>query len=118
MLDSSLGGITSSDARSDTITRSFRFGLDLSKVLDDEAERMGISVNALVGTILKRYAEFTRYLSKIDMVVINREFITSLLESHDEESIHSWAKTWGNGSEGHDSVLEKGAYRAISPRVH
>jgi hypothetical protein len=54
--------------------------------LDDEAERMGISVNALVGTILKRYAEFTRYLSKIDMVVINREFITSLLESHDEQS--------------------------------
>ena len=89
MLDSSLGGITSSDARSDTITRSFRFGLDLSKVLDDEAERMGISVNALVGTILKRYAEFTRYLSKIDMVVINREFITSLLESHDEQSLYT-----------------------------
>jgi len=89
LLDSSLGGITSSDARSDTITRSFRFGLDLSKVLDDEAERMGISVNALVGTILKRYAEFTRYLSKIDMVVINREFITSLLESHDEQSLYT-----------------------------
>ncbi len=89
LLDSSLGGITSSDARSDTITRSFRFGLDLSKVLDDEAERMGISVNALVGTILKRYAEFTRYLSKIDMVVINKEFITSLLESHDEQSLYT-----------------------------
>ena len=63
----SLGRIVRSDARSDTITRSFRFDLDLSKVLDDEAERMGISINALVGTILKRYAEFTRYLSKIDI---------------------------------------------------
>ena len=50
---------------------------------------MGISVNALVGTILKRYAEFTRYLSKIDMVVINREFITSLLESQDEQSLYT-----------------------------
>lgn len=50
---------------------------------------MGISVNALVGTILKRYAEFTRYLSKIDMVVINREFITSLLESHDEQNLYT-----------------------------
>jgi hypothetical protein len=50
---------------------------------------MGISVNALVGTILKRYAEFTRYLSKIDMVVINREFITSLLETHDEQSLYT-----------------------------
>lgn len=48
---------------------------------------MGISVNALVGTILKRYVEFTRYLSKIDMIIMNREIITSLLELHDEESL-------------------------------
>ena len=81
--------ITRSDARSDTITRSFRFDLDLSEVLDNEAERLGISVNALVGTILKTYTEFTRYLSKIDMIVINREFITALLESHDEQSLYS-----------------------------
>jgi hypothetical protein len=78
-----------SRARSDTTTRSFRFDLNLSEVLDDEAERMGISVNALVGTILKRYAEFTRYLSKIDMIVINREFIVSLLESLDEQSLYA-----------------------------
>jgi hypothetical protein len=78
-----------SHGRSHTTTRSFRFDLDLAEVLDDEAERMGISVNALVGTILKRFAEFTRYLSKIDMIVINREFITSLLESHDERSVHT-----------------------------
>jgi hypothetical protein len=86
---SSLGRITRSDARSDTITRSFRFDLELSKVLDDEAEGMGISINALVGIILKRYAEFTRYLSKIDMIVINREFITALLDSHDEQILYS-----------------------------
>jgi len=53
-----------SHTRSDTTTRSFRFDLNLSQVLDDEAERMGISVNALVGTILKRYAEFTRTYQK------------------------------------------------------
>ena len=88
-LVSNLRRITRSDARSDTTTRSFRFDLDLSVVLDDEAERMGISVNALVGTILKTYTEFTRYLSKIDMIVINREFITALLESHDEQSLYS-----------------------------
>jgi hypothetical protein len=84
-----LESTTPSHAGKDTTTRSFRFDLDLCEVLDDEAERMGISVNALVGTILKRYAEFTRYLSKIDMIVINREFITSLLESHDEQSLYA-----------------------------
>ena len=48
----------------------------------------GNIVNALVGTILKRYSEFTRHLCKIDMVVINREFLTSLLESGDEDRLY------------------------------
>jgi hypothetical protein len=41
------------DARSATLTRSFRFDSELSKILDEEAERMGVSVNALVGIIIK-----------------------------------------------------------------
>jgi hypothetical protein len=57
-------------------------------VLDEEAKRMGISVNALVGIILRRYAEFTRYLSKIDMVVINREVLTSLIDLLGEEEVY------------------------------
>src|SRR5439155_26580398 len=76
------------DARAETITRSFRFDQDLSNILDEEAERMGVSVNALVGIILKRYSEFTRYLSKIDMIVVNRELLISLLESSDEDYLH------------------------------
>ena len=76
------------DARSSTITRSFRFESDVLTVLDEEAKRMGISVNALVGIILRRYAEFTRYLSKIDMVVINREVLTSLIDLLGEEEVY------------------------------
>jgi hypothetical protein len=71
-----------------SITRSFRFETDVLSVLDEEADRMGISVNALVGIILKRYSEFTRYLSKIDMVVVNREILTSLFEQIDEEEVY------------------------------
>ena len=78
------------DARSSSssITRSFRFESDVLGVLDEEATRMGISVNALVGIILRRYAEFSRYLSKIDMVVINREVLTSLLDHLGEEELY------------------------------
>ena len=71
-----------------SITRSFRFETDVLGVLDEEAGRMGISVNALVGIILRRYADFTRLLSKIDLVVINREVLTSLLEMLDEEEVY------------------------------
>ena len=53
-------------------TRSFRVDTELAKVLDEESERMGVSVNALVNMILKRYSEFTRFLSIIDLVVVNR----------------------------------------------
>jgi len=80
--------VLAQDARTTSITRSFRFESDVLGVLDEEAERMGISVNALVGTVLRRYAEFTRYLSKIDMVVINREVLTSLMEEMDEDDLY------------------------------
>jgi hypothetical protein len=79
----------SSNSFSTTSTRSFRFDVEYSKILDEEAERMGISVNALVGIILRGYTDFTRYLSKIDMIVLNREFLTSLLESSNEESLYN-----------------------------
>lgn len=75
------------DART-SITRSFRFENDVLRVLDEEADRMGISVNALVGTVLRRYSEFTRYLSKIDMVVVNREFLTSLMDKLEEDELY------------------------------
>ncbi len=80
--------VPSTDGRSSSITRSFRFESDVLGVLDEEAKRMGISVNALVGIILRRYAEFTRYLSKIDMIIINREMLTSLIDLLDDEAIY------------------------------
>ncbi|HET6808435.1 MAG TPA: hypothetical protein VFH28_05185 [Nitrososphaera sp.] len=80
--------VLAEDARSSSITRSFRFESDVLTVLDEEAKRMGISVNALVGIVLRRYAEFTRYLSKIDMVVINREVLTSLIDLLGEEEVY------------------------------
>jgi hypothetical protein len=81
--------------RASTVTRSFRFESELSSILEEEAERMGISVNALVGIILRRYCDFTRYLSKIDMIVINREFLTSLLDTFDEDSIRKMGTKLG-----------------------
>jgi hypothetical protein len=76
-------------------TRSFRVDSEISKILDEEAERMGISVNGLVNMILKRYAEFTRFLSKIDLVVINRELLTSLFEYYGEDKVYELGTSLG-----------------------
>jgi hypothetical protein len=80
--------VLAENGRSTSITRSFRFESDVLSVLDEEAKQMGISINALVGIILRRYVEFTRYLSKIDMVVINREVLTSLIDLLSEEELY------------------------------
>ncbi|HJU34210.1 MAG TPA: hypothetical protein VJ695_03720 [Nitrososphaera sp.] len=80
--------VSTEDGRSASITRSFRFESDVLTVLDEEAKRMGISVNALVGIELRRYVEFTRYLSKIDMIVINREILTSLIDLLEEGALY------------------------------
>lgn len=66
-------------------TRSFRVEKDISDILDEEAERMGISVNALVNIILKHYSEFNRFLSKIDLVILNRDILTKLLEYTEDQ---------------------------------
>lgn len=65
------------------------------KVLDDEARLIGVSINALVNIILRRFSEFSRFLSKVDMVVINREILTLLLDSLDEERIVQVGKRLG-----------------------
>jgi hypothetical protein len=92
------------DARSATVTRSFRFDAEMSKILDEEAERMGVSVNALVGIILKRYSEFTRFLSKIDMVILNREIIISLVEAKDEDYLYKLGTKLG-GTVSVDTIM-------------
>lgn len=90
-----LGSEMNQETRPSTVTRSFRFENELSYILEEEAERMGISVNALVGIILRRYCDFTRYLSKIDMIVINREFLTFLLDTYDDDSIRKMGTKLG-----------------------
>ncbi|HET9773776.1 MAG TPA: hypothetical protein VFP25_02215 [Nitrososphaeraceae archaeon] len=79
-----------------SVTRSFRLEDSLSKILDEEADRMGISINALVNIIIKQYLDFTRYLSKIDMVIINRELLRVLLESLEEKEIYDIAILFGS----------------------
>lgn len=69
---------------SPSTVRSFRIDKSLSEILNSEAERMGISVNAMINSVLKQYAEFTRFQSKLDMVVLNREIFKTLLNRLNE----------------------------------
>jgi hypothetical protein len=68
--------------------RSFRIDKGFANILQHEADRMGISVNAMMNSILKQYTEFTRFQSKLDMIVINRTIFKSVLKCIDENQAY------------------------------
>ncbi len=74
---------------SSSTVRSFRIDKHFSEIINSEAERMGISVNAMIKSVLKQYAEFTRFQSKLDMIVINREVFRRIINQIDEEEAYN-----------------------------
>jgi len=75
--------------------RSFRIDKSLSEILNSEAERMGISVNAMINSVLKQYTEFTRFQSKLDMLVVNREVFKSLLCRLNDGDVYNFGLEMG-----------------------
>ena len=63
-------------------SRSVTFRLD-SKVIDElqtEADNREISLNVLVNQVLKRYAEWDRYESKIGMMPVPRVILSNIMD--------------------------------------
>jgi hypothetical protein len=63
-------------------TRSISFRLDSSLVaeLQREADQKETSLNVLVNQVLKRYAEWDRYESKIGMMPVPKVMLSSLID--------------------------------------
>ena len=68
--------------------RSFRIDKGFAEILHHEADRMGISVNAMMNSILKQYTEFTRFQSKLDMIVINRSIFKNIIKHLEEHQAY------------------------------
>ncbi len=68
--------------------RSFRIDKSFAEILHHEADRMGVSVNAMMNSILKQYTEFTRFQSKLDMIVINRSIFKNILKHLEEHQAY------------------------------
>ena len=68
-----------------TVLRSIRIPSRLEDVLRADAEARGLSVNALVSSILTRYAEWDRFADKFGFVTITRNGFRALVEGLDDE---------------------------------
>jgi len=65
---------------------------------------MGISVNAMINSVLKQYAEFTRFQSKLDMLILNREVFKSLLCRLNDDEAYNFGLEMGKDIP-HDTIL-------------
>jgi hypothetical protein len=78
-----------------TVLRSIRISQENSELLEKDAEKKGLSVNALISTLISKYAEWDRYAERFGYSTITHEGLKDLLESIDDESLAAHARRTG-----------------------
>jgi hypothetical protein len=81
--------------RQRTTTRTFRIRAEWDDVLQEEAERQGVSVNVLVNKILRRYALFTRWADKGGVMSFTQLMFRRILEELSDERLARAGTTSG-----------------------
>ncbi len=79
-----------------TVLRSIRLRSDLAELLAKDAEAKGISVNALVSSVLTKYAEWDRYVDKFGFVTITRFGWQRMMEGLDDAALVRAATEMGS----------------------
>jgi hypothetical protein len=78
-----------------TLLRTIRIPKDMDELLQRDAEAKRMSVNALISSIIGKYAEWDRYTEKYGFVSIAREGFRSILDATDEQRLEKVAKELG-----------------------
>ncbi|HII40498.1 MAG TPA: hypothetical protein HA326_04695 [Thermoplasmata archaeon] len=75
--------------------RTVRLSEELEALLQTDAESKRTSLNALITTILMRYAEWDRYADKFGVVTLSADLFRALLESIGETELEGTANDFG-----------------------
>ena len=78
-----------------TVIRSFRIESAADKELQEEAEKKGISVNALVNQIINKHSNFDRYAEEYGSLTIGRNLFRGILRAASPGSLEEVAKKLG-----------------------
>ena len=87
-----------------TSTITFRIDDHVMRILRDEAEQSGISLNSFINQILKRFVEWDIYGPKVGMVPIAKPIIMELFNKMSKEEIIQMALDIGKAAV-HDIAL-------------
>jgi hypothetical protein len=79
--------------RRKTTLRTFRFSEELTHALEAEAEEQGITLNALVSSILTRHIEWDAKAAKFGYIPAYKPIFIWLIQTSDEESLGRLGRT-------------------------
>ena len=95
-----------------TVGRSFRIAEEWLDVLNEEAERQGISVNALLNRLLQQYA-YIRYMLRYGAITVTSKGFSAILESCPEDKVRENGRNAGS-SIARDVLLTMGVTPSYS----
>ncbi len=78
-----------------TVAKSFRVNETAVAALQEEARRQNISLNTLVNQLLLDYAEFGRFLKRINALRVSRKTLDEILKAATEKGLESGGRTAG-----------------------
>jgi len=70
-----------------TVTRTFRIRADWENILQEEADRQGVSVNVLVNIILRKYALFDRWARNYNVISLTQRTFHELINEVSTERL-------------------------------
>jgi hypothetical protein len=94
-------------ANAPTTTRSIRIKKESDLILEREAERHGLSVNALVSNLVDRYVDSLRFFQSGGILCMSNETLLALLEPLSEDEISEAAYNRGTARV-KDSLMQRG----------
>jgi hypothetical protein len=78
------------------ITRTFRLNPEYDKILNDEAEKHGFSVSALLNQIIRQYVLVSRFTERVPAITLTYHTFTPILERIPDKDLVEVAEKTGS----------------------
>ena len=75
---------------SETKHISLRIPIDAANALESDSARLGISVNSLASSILRRWARWDRHMPSLGMILISKDLLSLMLRNNNEMEVTSF----------------------------
>ena len=91
------------------ITRTFRLNPEYDKILNEEAEKHGLSVSALLNQIIRQYVLVSRFTERVPAITLSYTTFTPMLERIQDKELVEVAETTGTIIP-EEAILQRGKH--------